>query len=477
MEGEESVVALQSGGSPGRWAPLRDLLAQVRQQFFLTVEQRGLAVEGSVALLEGGTSEEWMLYSSDCNKAPFRQEAFFHYLIGVNEPDLFAALVLYSGEVLLFTPRVSPDALRFMGPPRDPDFYRNRYSVTDVIEVDRVEDVESELKRRGVRTLHVLRGVNSDSGRSIQPPKALSSLSSFNVDDSVLFEILTHCRVHKTPLEVEHLAAACLCSSQGHCYVARHMRPQMVEGQGEALFKAYVGFAGGARHVAAGTNASILHYGHAGRPNDAIIAEGDLLLYDMGGDFGGYATDITCTFPVSGSFTEAQREIYLAVLDAQQSVLESMKPGKLGVITGSLEESEAAGLGSVFMPHGLGHFLGMDTHDVGGFTPRFPPSNLPGLRYLRTTRTLQKGMCITVEPGCYFVDHLLKQAAKNPVQARLLDFRVIDKYRGLGGVRLEDDVVVTDEGVRNLTVVPRTVEDVEELVQLGLQSKADFPLN
>ncbi|KAL8453142.1 hypothetical protein Emed_001012 [Eimeria media] len=468
---------MQSGGSPCRWAPLRDLLAQVRQQFLSEVNQRGLAAEGSVALLEGGTSDEWMLYSSDCNKAPFRQEAFFQYLVGVNEPDLLAAFFLHSGELLLFTQRVPPDALRFMGAPRDSGFYRSRYSVTDVIEVEKVEDVESELKRRGVRTLHVLRGVNSDSGRSIQPPKALSSFSSFTVDDSALYEILTHCRVHKTPLEVEHLAAACLCSSQGHCYVVRHMRPRMVEGQGEALFKAYVGFAGGARHVAAGTNASILHYGHAGRPNDAIIAEGDLLLYDMGGDFGGYATDITCTFPVSGSFSEAQREIYSAVLDAQQSVIKSMRPGKLGVITGSLEESEAAGLGAVFMPHGLGHFMGMDTHDVGGFTPCCPPSDLPGLRYLRTTRILQKGMCITVEPGCYFVDHLLKQAAKNPAQARLMDFNVIDKYRALGGVRLEDDVVITEEGVRNLTVVPRIVEDVEELVQLGQQSKDDFPLN
>ncbi|KAL8275795.1 hypothetical protein Esti_000358 [Eimeria stiedai] len=376
MEGNNSVVLLKSGASPCQWAPLRDLLAQVqaahkpwlrwpetweklqasqeqrllrdfltspdvqrdrleevRQQFSSAVKEKGLAAEGSVVLLEGGTSDEWMLYSSDCNKAPFRQEAFFQYLVGVNEPDLLAAFFLYSGEVLLFTPRVPLDALRFMGPPRDREFYRKRYSVADVIEVEQVKEVESELKRRGVRTLHVLRGVNSDSGRPVQPPKALTSFSSFTVDDSALFEILTHCRVHKTPLEVDYLAAACLCSSQGHCFVARHMRPKMVEGQGEALFKAYVGFAGGARHVAydciccAGTNASILHYGHAGRPNDATIAEGDLLLYDMGGTFGGYATDITCTFPVSGSFTEAQREIYLAVLDAQQSVIRSMRPG------------------------------------------------------------------------------------------------------------------------------------------------------
>ncbi|KAL8439917.1 hypothetical protein Efla_004842 [Eimeria flavescens] len=486
----------------------RERLEQVRRQFLLAAKEKDLTSEGAAVFLEGGTSDEWMLYSSDCNKAPFRQEAFFQYLIGVNEPDVLAALLLCSGELLLFIPRLSPDALRFMGPPRGPEFYGSRYSATDVIEIGEVKEIEGELKRRGVRTLHVLRGVNSDSGRPVHPPKALSSFSAFTIDDSSLYEILTNCRVHKTQLEVEHLAAACLCSSQGHCFVARHMRPKMVEGQGEALFKAYVGFAGGARHVAydciccAGVNASILHYGHAGRPNDATVADGDLLLYDMGGDFGGYATDITCTFPVNGTFTETQRAIYAAVLDAQKSVIESMRPGvrwtdmhrlaerlvfcrvhevilasiwfaqKLGLVVGSLEECEAAGLGAVFMPHGLGHFLGMDTHDVGGFTSCFPPSTLPGLKYLRTTRVLQKGMFITVEPGCYFVDHLLSQAAANPFHAHLLDFKVIDKYRGIGGVRLEDDVLVTEDGVLNFTIVPRNVEDVEELVRLGVHSRA-----
>lgn len=152
---------------------------------------------------------------------------------------------------------------------------------------------------------------------------------------------------------------------------------------------------------------------------------------------------------------------------AERVLLKHLK--KLGLVVGSLEECEAANLGALFMPHGLGHFIGLDTHDVGGFTPSSPPSDLPGLRYLRTTRVLQKGMCITVEPGCYFVDHLLKQAAANPFQANLLNFTVIDKYKCVGGVRLEDDVLITEDGVQNLTVVPRTVEDVEELLQLGMQ--------
>ncbi|CDI75040.1 prolidase, putative [Eimeria praecox] len=427
----------------------REKLEEVRRQFITAVRNEGVAKEGVAAFLEGGTTDEWMLYSSDCNKAAFRQEAFFQYLIGINEPDIYAAYILASEEILLFIPKIPQDSLRFMGPTKDPSFYRSRYAVKDVVEIKDLKEVEGELR---------------------------------------------------TPLEADFLAAACLCSSQAHCFVARHVRSGMVEGQAEALFKAYIGFVGGSRHVAydciccAGVNASILHYGHAGRPNDAAIQSSDLLLFDMGGDFNGYATDITITYPSSGVFTETQRAIYEAVLDAQLAVIERMRPGAewtelhrlaertilkhlkaLGLLVGSLDDCVSANIGSIFMPHGLGHFLGMDTHDVGGFTPSSPPSNLPGLRYLRTTRTLEEGMCITVEPGCYFVNYLLKQAASNPSQAHLLDFTVIDKYKSVGGVRLEDDVLVTKTGVRNLTVVPRSVDRVEELLRLGAKPPGQRP--
>ncbi|CDJ35957.1 prolidase, putative [Eimeria mitis] len=388
----------------------KEKVEEVRRQFITAVRAKSLATEGVAAFLEGGTTDEWMLYSSDCNKAVFRQEAFFQYLVGINEPDIHAAYILASDEIVLFTPKIPEDALRFMGPPKDPSFYRSRYAVTDVIEVKELKEVEEELRRRGIHTLHVLKGVNSDSGRPVGPPKALRSFSSFAINDTALYDILVDCRLRK------------------------------------------------------------------------------------GGDFNGYATDITFTYPSSGTFTEAQKAIYEAVLDAQLAVIERMRPGvqwtelhrlaertilkhlkALGLLVGSLEDCVAASIGSVFMPHGLGHFLGMDTHDVGGFTPSSPPSDLPGLRYLRTTRTLEEGMCITVEPGCYFVDNLLKQAASNPSQAHLLDFTVIDKYRSVGGVRLEDDVLVTKDGVRNLTVVPRSVDSVEELLRSGVKPPGQRP--
>lgn len=144
----------------------------------------------------------------------------------------------------------------------------------------------------------------------------------------------------------------------------------------------------------------------------------------MGGNYCGYAADITCSFPANGKFTEDQKLIYNAVLKARDAVLAAAKPGIVwtdmhllanrvmltslkegGLLVGNVEDMIRAGLNEVFQPHGLGHLLGLDVHDVGGYLPGHPErSREPGLRKLRTARTLLAGMALTVEPGCYFVD-------------------------------------------------------------------------
>lgn len=133
-----------------------------------------------------------------------------------------------------------------------------------------------------------------------------------------------------------------------------------------------------------------------------------------------------------------------------------------GVLTGSVDEMMAANVGAVFMPHGLGHLIGIDTHDVGGYPAGGRARDArPGHSSLRCGRDLADGMAITVEPGIYFIDHLLDQALADPRVAKFLVAEEVARFRGFGGVRLEDDVVVTATGVRNLTNCPRTVEDVE----------------
>lgn len=136
-----------------------------------------------------------------------------------------------------------------------------------------------------------------------------------------------------------------------------------------------------------------------------------------------------------------------------------------GLLKGSVDDMLAANVGAVFMPHGLGHLIGIDTHDVGGYPEGGRARDTrPGHSGLRCGRDLADGMAITVEPGIYFIDHLLDKALADPAVAEFLVPEVLARFRGFGGVRLEDDVVVTGDGVRNLTNCPRTVEDVEAVM-------------
>jgi len=202
----------------------------------------------------------------------------------------------------------------------------------------------------------------------------------------------------------------------------------------------------------------------------------------MGCEYFCYSADVTTTFPANGKFSQRQKLVYNAVLNANQSVMAALKPGvawpdmhrlaektilralrdDCKILTGDIDEMMAARLGAVFMPHGLGHFLGLDVHDCGGYNVGHPArSTEPGLRSLRTARVMQPRMFITVEPGCYFIDPLLDDALANPNHSKFINANELKNYRGMGGVRIEDDVLITENGCENYTKVPRTVEAIE----------------
>lgn len=479
---------------------------QIREQFLTAAASSGLFTlkkESSgeedaqtfdhepraAALLEGGTSDSWAYYSSDTTCDVFRQEPFFRYLFGVNEPDLYGLLDFQTKETVLFVPAVPPAAERFLGPTRPPEWYVEKYGLSKaIIYEDAAASLQEELQRRKITKIYVLKGTNSDSGRDILPPEVAFKLK-VSVDDSpLLYTTLCACRVYKVPLEVAHMRASCLASSQAHVFVMKNLYEGMIELHGEILFKAFVGYAGGSRQVGytciccAGENGATLHYGHAGRPNDAQIKRGDMLLFDMGGEYEGYSTDITVSYPINGTFTSQQQVVYQAVFAAARQTKKLMKPGVdwkdlhrnaeqvilkhliiAGLLRGTVNQCMRLAFGSLFMPHGLGHFIGLDTHDVGGYVGTVR-SEEEGLRYLRTTRILEKHMVITVEPGCYFIKPLLDKVLQDPIRRKFINVDVLQGYMGIGGVRLEDVVVVTDEGIANLTVLPRRIGEIEELL-------------
>jgi Xaa-Pro dipeptidase len=193
---------------------------------------------------------------------------------------------------------------------------------------------------------------------------------------------------------------------------------------------------------------------------------------------------------VNGKYTHNQRLIYNAVLAAHQAVMYKLKAGvnykamhllaehtilqhlhAIGIIHKgkSIKDYEDAYLASVFMPHGLGHLVGMNTHDVGGLQNPADRSKQPGLSYLRLDRDLKAGMVTTVEPGLYFNKPTIRKALNNPKQAQYINESVVEKFYNTGGVRIEDDVLITEAGCENLTLAPVTIEDIESIFQARLQ--------
>ncbi|XP_029043596.2 xaa-Pro dipeptidase isoform X1 [Osmia bicornis bicornis] len=441
----------------------------------------GSQVAGSYIVLQGGV--EIAFNDTDINW-PFRQESFFQWCFGVEEPGCYGAIDTSTGTSILFVPRLPAEYAIWQGKLHTLEDFKKRYVVDEVHYTDEIANV---LKTKQASFLLTLRGQNSDSGLEAQEA-VFDGINQFKVDNKILYPEICECRVIKSAEEIKVLEYVIKISSDAHKSVMQMVKPGLAEFQMESAFQHYVYYNGGCRHVSytcicgSGHNASILHYGHAGAPNNKVINDGDMCLFDMGGNYCGYAADITCSFPANGKFTADQKIVYNAVLAARDAVMNAVKPNVAwtdmhllanktmlaslksgGLLTGDVDDMMKAGLNEVFQPHGLGHLMGLDVHDVGGYLSGNPErSKAPGLRKLRTSRILQAGMVLTIEPGCYFIDCLLDAALKDPNQSKFIVADALKRFRGWGGVRIEDDVLVTETGVRNLTEVPRTVEEIEK---------------
>lgn len=451
---------------------------------------RGAGAAG-VVLLEGGPTR----YEYDTDRELlFMQESFFQWAFGVKEPDCFGAIEVGSGRSWLFVPRLPESYAVWMGRIHPPQHFRELYEVDEVRHVDELPAVLAQLDPR---PLHLLSGKNSDSG-SLAKPAACDGLERFERDLARLYPAMVECRLIKSDEEIELLRYVNRVTCAAHEDVMRAIRPGMSEYQLEALFLHQVYARGGCRLSAytcicgCGPNSSVLHYGHAGAPNDRVLGEGDLFLNDSGAEYHGYAADVTCTFPVNGRFTADQRAVYETVLQANLAVQAAMKPGvpwpdmhrlaerviaerlrAAGLLRGTTEELMQAHVPALFMPHGLGHLMGLDVHDVGGWPEGLQRIDEPGIRSLRCGRRLEAGMVITVEPGVYFIDALLEPALADPRYRPYLVPDVIARFRRFGGVRIEDDVLVTATGAENLTRVPRTVDEIERVMAEGRRAGSE----
>lgn len=350
-----------------------------------------------------------------------------------------------SSKTTLFIPPIDPESVIWSGLPVSAEEAMQRYDVDDV---KHTNELNAELARLGEQ-----KEKSTVFAIANQVSEHVSFLAFRDTNFSILKEAIEVCRVVKDEYELALIAKANAVSSKAHRAVVEKVRHAKNERELEAVFLASC-ISDGARNqaypgiFAAGRAAATLHYVH----NDAPLAGKQNLLLDAGAEWGCYGSDITRTFPINGKFTKESRAVYDIVLRMQLECIAALKADvlwddvhllahkiaidgllQLGILKGDRDEILANRTSVAFFPHGLGHYLGMDTHDTGG-NPNYADEDTL-FRYLRVRGRLPEGSVVTVEPGIYFCQFIIEPFLKDPKHAKYIDSAVLDKYWDVGGVR------------------------------------------
>jgi Xaa-Pro aminopeptidase len=299
-----------------------------------------------------------------------------------------------------------------------------------------------------------------------------------------LSEQVSEQRRAKLPDEVRRMRAAVASSHAGHLMGMSIARPGMTERQLQIELEAEFFRHGALRTaygsiVGTGSNGAVLHFS----PTNRALRDGELVLIDAATEFENYAADITRTFPVGPSFAGIQRDVYELVLATQETAISGVRPGQeyrdlhmaaaLQIASGLRDLDILRGLPAdlvdmdahaLFFPHGLGHMIGLSTHDAGGCLAGREKSDRFGLKWLRADLPLQPGYVVTIEPGIYFIRALLADPARRERYRDAVNWDRVDSMLDFGGIRIEDDVLVTETGADVLSAeIPKSVAEIETI--------------
>lgn len=458
---------------------------------------RASNVVGDAVIVAGGG--EVNMYDSD-TVWDFRQESNFQYLFGVKEPGCYGVLTIDPISSILFIPRFPQEYAQWFGPIKTTGWFKETYLVDRVHYVDEIESVLGPSGLGLVSLLHY-DYVNQDSGVQLPIPNNFKGSEKFKfVSGPALAHIINELRLIKTDPEIQILQYTNDVTCRAHIDTMKSVYAEsfgpvsFMEHFAESNFKFRSALQGCARVgynciACSGINNAVLHYGHAAEPNNEAVPRGSLRLLDMGAEYHCYTADVTVTFPTSGSFSPDQKIVYEAVLAAVEKVESSVKPGidyrdmhRLShrimleelvrntdlFRTDDVDELVRLNICAYFSPHGLGHSLGLMVHDVAMEPGKVKEKTDPTIKGLRLQRVLKEKMVLTVEPGLYFIEYLIDELANDPERSRVINFKAVERMRrNVGGVRIEDNIVITQDGCRVLTDVPRKVHDIEAVMQGG----------
>ncbi|KAL4934382.1 aminopeptidase P family protein [Aspergillus undulatus] len=416
-------------------------------------------------------------YGDSDQPRPFRQRRYFYYLSGVDEADCYLTYDIRNDLLTLYVPDFSLQHAIWMGPTLTVDEARQRYDADRFRYYAALRDdlkswVDQYNKGSPVYILH-----------SSQRPEISSE--ELRLDDESLIPAMDAARETKDEYEIRMIRQASKISGLAHRRILENIHRMSNEAEIEGLFldtcvshgaknQAYEIIAG------SGPNAAVLHY----VKNNEPLSGRQLVCLDAGAEWDCYASDVTRTFPLGQDWPSTYaKDIYALVEEMQEECIKRVKPGirfrnlhelahviaikglqRLGILKdGSVEEIRRSGASSVFFPHGLGHHLGLECHDVS--TQPITANGRPSREFIpqMSTPLLQEGMVLTIEPGIYFNKLALENARSLPL-AKYINLEEAEKYIPVGGVRIEDDLLVTSTGYENLTTAPKG-EDMLEILR------------
>ena len=439
----------------------------------------------SGVLLFLGTSEAAVNYPG--NTYRYRQDSNFNYFFGLTDPDLAAIIDLESGEEIIFGNDVDIDDIIWMGPQPFIKDKAESVGVSKSFPFAELEKYLSDAKAKG-RKVHFLPPyrnhnkilLNKMLGVGFDQMKAQASEG--------FIKAVVSLRLIKEECEIAELDKACNIGYAMHYTAMKMARLGMVEQELVGVMEGIAISQGlmPSFPIILSQNGETLH----NHSHHQVLTDGRLIVIDAGAETNSnYCSDFTRTIPSSGKFTTRQKEIYDIVAAANNHVIEISRPGisytdvhlsmarimaqglkDLNILKGDVDEIVANGAQALMMPHGLGHNMGMDVHDMEdlgenyvGYDDNYKRSTQFGLGSLRMGKMLEKGHVITDEPGIYFIPALIEKWKNEGTNAQFINFDVLEKYYDFGGIRLEDDILITDEGCRLLGSkrLPITTEEVE----------------
>jgi Xaa-Pro aminopeptidase len=434
-----------------------------------------------------GNAEASKNYSA--NVYPFRQDSSFLYFFGIDSPNFVGVIDIDANQHYIFADDVDMHDIIWMGPQKLITTKAAEVGITNSAPLKNLNTFLEQAKQQK-RQIHFLPPYRFANMLLLEnllqiPAKQTKAFASLD-----LIKAIIELRSIKDNLEIAEIENACDISYQMHVKAMQMTSPGIYEREivGTIEGIAYASGCSLAFATIATKHGETLHnpYHHN------ILEKGDLLLLDAGCESSlHYASDFTRVIPVGGKFSEQQKEIYNIVLEANNAVLKSAKPDikwqdmhllaakilvtglkNLGLMRGAIDDIVASGAHALFFPHGLGHMMGLDVHDMEdlgeinvGFDKETKQNTNIGVSALRIGKRLRAGYVLTNEPGIYFIPELIDQWQAINKLIDFIDYNKVNKYRDFGGIRLEDDLLITENGCRLLGKqrIPVTIAEIEAI--------------